>query len=218
MIISLLHPSRGRAHLALQTATYWYNRIGGDINNVEYILSVDLSDPKQDEYINTFNSIPFSKKKLFVSENDTVVQATNIAARESTGDILIYLSDDFHCPSNWDELVKSKINNRIPILLKVDDCYQRFDKDVLTIPIMNRRLYERLGYFWYPEYRSMFVDQDLYWVAKHLGAIVLAPELKFEHMHPVAGKGKHDETYQRSTLNWDQGKALYHRRQQTGFK
>ena len=218
MNITLLHPSRGRPNLALETVCYWHSRVGGDLNNIEYVLSIDLNDPKQFEYGDLFSKIPFHNRMLLINNNDTVVEATNVAAKESTGDILIYLSDDFRCPANWDELIKSKISNRIPALLKVDDCYQRFDKDVLTIPIMNRRLYERLGYFWYPEYRSMFVDQDLYWVAKNLGAIVLAPELKFEHMHPVAGKGKHDETYQRSTANWDQGKALYQRRQQTGFR
>lgn len=216
-MISLLHPSRGRPELARETANYWYYR-ASDPTKVEYILSIDNSDPKKWDYKDRYSEILWPRKKFLLNDNHSVVQATNHAAKQSEGKILLYLSDDFHCPPEWDRLIRLKTKDITnPWLLKVDDCYQRFDKDVLTIPIMSRSLYDTMGYFWHPEYYSMFVDQDLYWTAKNLNAIVMAGDLKFEHMHPVAGKGKHDETYSRSTNNWNQGKELYAKRQMTGF-
>jgi hypothetical protein len=102
-------------------------------------------------------------------------------------------------------------------MLKVDDCLQKFHVPILTIPIMNRVMYERLGYFWNPEYKSMFCDEHLYWVAKKLNAIKLCPHLKFPHEHPSNGKAVTDETYQRSAANWNQGKAVFELHKKQGF-
>jgi len=104
-----------------------------------------------------------------------------------------------------------------PLLLKVDDQLQKFGVDVLTIPIMNRALYDKLGYFFNPIYRSMFCDQDLYHVVNNMGAIRFCPELKFPHEHYCNGKTVRDETYDRSNKNWISGKHTYARRKAQGF-
>jgi hypothetical protein len=82
---------------------------------------------------------------------------------------------------------------------------------------MNRAMYELLGYFWNPEYKSMFVDEDLYWTARKINAVKMCPHLKFPHEHPSNGKAVTDETYQRSAANWNQGKAVFERRKKQGF-
>ena len=212
--ISLLHPSRGRPLKSISTDKYWLDR-AGDVE-VETIVMVDDSDPKAIEYFPLYS--PYNPKHFIVSKNnDSVVQATNRLAEACSGDILIYLSDDFKCPENWGELLVREFEEDRPMLVKVDDCLQRFDVPVLTIPIMNRALYERLGYFWCPQYRSMFVDEDLYWTARKLNALKLAPHLAFPHEHPANGKAPDDETYRRSAANWDQGYSAFQLRKAQGF-
>lgn len=212
MRITLIHPSRGRADQAKATYDYWMSQASGEIE-IEHILSLDYSDPHAGRY-KYFGENSSDVK----SHNECVVEATNEAAKIATGDILIYLSDDFKCPKNWDLLIVERFDfMEIPMLLKVDDCLQKFKADVLTIPIMNRALYKRLGYFWNPMYRSMFVDQDLYWVCANNNWINFAPELKFPHEHYSNGKARRDETYMRSDLNWNQGKELYAKRWREGF-
>lgn len=218
MKISLIHPSRGRAHKATNTYDEWISKAGIE---VEHILSVD----KSDDYMAYFNAhgqfqrdVPGSFSRLLVNDNTSVVEATNKAAKEATGDILIYLSDDFKCPDNWGQLILKEFDGVTePMLLKVDDCLQKFDVPVLTIPIMNRALYERLGYFFHPEYKSMFCDEHLYWVSKKLGALKFAPHLKFPHEHVSIGKAPDDETYRNSAKNWDQGKAAFAKHKALGF-
>lgn len=208
--ISLIHPSRGRPQKAKETYEYWMQNASGTIN-IEHILSLDFSDPSKSDY-HRFD-------KMTTDHNDCVVEATNQAAQIATGDILIYLSDDFKCPKDWDLLIVEKFKDvQEPMLLKVDDVLQRFEADVLTIPIMNRELYKRLGYFWNPLYKSMFVDQDLFWVCANSNWITFAPELKFPHEHYSNGKAKIDPTYTRSDLNWNQGKEIYTKRKMEGFK
>lgn len=211
-MISLLHPSRGRPEQAKATFDYWMKNASGQVE-IEHILSLDYDDPQRTEY-EYFGP----NSRATVDHNSCVVEATNQAAQCAKGDILIYLSDDFKCPENWDLLILQEFGDDAPQLLKVDDCLQPFEKDVLTIPIMNKELYRRLGYFWNPIYKSMFVDQDLYWVCANSNWIAFAKHLKFPHEHYSVGKATRDATYMRSDLNWNQGKEIYRQRKMEGFR
>lgn len=210
-MISLIHPSRGRPQKAKETYDNWVaksysvRRFGKP--DFEHILVVDSDDPKAKEY-----------EGAYIGNHQSVVHATNIGARMANRDILLYLSDDFDCPQDWDLLIQIEFRDFVgPALLKVDDCLQKFHVPVLTIPIMNRAFYLRTGYFWNPLYKSMFVDEDLYWTARKLEALRFAPHLKFPHNHVSIGKAENDETYRRSAANWDQGKEVFRRRKAAGF-
>jgi glycosyltransferase involved in cell wall biosynthesis len=210
MVISLIHPSRGRSLKAIETASTWIDLAG---IQVEHVLSLDESDPSLSKYQREFHGW-----NIIVNNNTSVVEATNRAAKHATGDILLYLSDDFSAFENWGlSVLKEFEGEDRPLLLKVDDCLQKFEVPVLTIPMMNRKLYEKLGYFWHPEYKSMFVDCDLFETVKKMGALKNAKHLKFEHQHVSVGKAPDDETYRNSAKNWEQGKALFAKRKAMGF-
>lgn len=219
MKITLLHPSRGRAEQAFETYKDWIISMKTTME-VEHILSLDSDDTQLERYKELFNST----STVIVNDNDCVVKATNHAAKISTGDILIYMSDDFKCPQAWELLLQEKFEGvEKPMLLKVDDLHegtediQGFDIPVLRIPIMNRFLYEKLGYFWFPEYRSMFVDEDLFWTCENNNWLVKAQELKFEHLHWCNGKAEIDDTYRATEKNWEQGQALFLKRKSENF-
>lgn len=208
MIISLIHPSRGRPFKAKQAIQKWIDKSTG-VHEIEHIISLDTDDKRLHLY-----------KKLFtnpiISDNDCVVEATNKAAKQAKGEILIYLSDDFDCPQNWDLLILNKFINE-PMCLKVDDCLTKFETDIVTIPIMNRALYEKLGYFWNPIYKSMYVDQDLYWTCFNNGWLVNEPELKFPHNHYCNRKTPKDETYIRTDRHTSTGKVIFEQRKKENF-
>lgn len=215
MRFTLIHPSRERATRAKETFDYWIAAASGRFD-IEHILSIDLSDPQ-----NTLYPTLFDKSIVIINDNNCVVQATNHAAKIATGEVLIYLSDDFECPKNWDLQIMTEMDFQKATgswLLKVDDCLQKFDADVLTIPIMSRQLFDQLGYFFHPEYKSMFCDQHLYWICKKHGFMLFAPNLKFPHLHYTNSKSPLDKTYTDSANNWDQGKQLYYKHRLEGFK
>lgn len=214
MKISLIHPSRGRAEKAYNTFMYWL-LCSSLQTHIEHILSIDEDDKDLSKY-----KLLFTKSTIIVNKNMNVVEAANRAAEVCTGEIIIYLSDDFICPKEWDKILItefSKHNNSEPIILKVDDCLQKFHVDILTIPIMNRALYTKLGYLWHPEYKSMFVDQDLFWTCKNNNWIVFMPELQFAHHHYSNGKAVKDNTYMLSNQHWDSGKLTYAKRKAENF-
>lgn len=210
---TLIHPSRGRSRQALNTLRYWKENASRKYT-IEHILSLDSDDPDLSNYM-----VNFSDSIKVIENNTCVVEATNAAAKKAKGKILIYLSDDFMCPTNWDEFILSKTNHLANTnwLLKVNDCLQKFETPVLTIPIMSKELYNTLGYFWHPDYKSMWVDVDLYFVCKNNNWIINAPELNFSHLHYSIGAAPKDETYSRSDMHWDQGKTIYEKRQALNF-
>lgn len=177
----------------------------------ELIVSLDTSDPLLKEYHKLYSG-------AIVNDNTCVVEATNKAAAQAKGDILVYLSDDFACFPNWGVALIEEFEKYIgATLLKVDDCLQEFHVAVLTIPIMNKECYNKLGYFFHPGYKSMFVDEHLYWRTKKLGFLKFAPHLRFEHKHVSVGKAQDDDTYRRSSANWNQGKAMLAEHRRMGF-
>lgn len=216
-MISLIHPSRGRPQKSFMNAQKWVQYAGVD---VELIVINDLDDSTHKNYGMWYQSFSSSDIRFarLVGNHTSVVNASNMGAAKSTGDILVYLSDDFDCPNDWGKLVVDEFTkHKGPTLIKVDDCLQNFSTAVLTIPMMNRELYDKLGYLWHPGYKSMFCDEHLYWRARKLGALQYAPHLKFEHRHVSVGKAEDDETYRRSAANWNQGKALFAQHKAAGF-
>lgn len=196
-MISLIHPSRGRPQKSYDNAMMWM-RLSGVLT--ELIVSLDHDDPKLPEYQKLYSGV-------IIGQNEGLVQATNRAAAQAKGDILVYLSDDFACFPNWGQALVAEFEKYTgPTLIKVDDCLQEFHVQVLTIPIMNKACHNLLGYFFHPGYRSMHCDEHLYHRARKLGVLKMAPHLKFEHKHVSVGKAEDDETYRRSSANWDQGK------------
>lgn len=183
--------------------------------DVEYLLSIDSTDPRREDYIRLFEK---ESIRPFIDNNKSVVDATNFVAKQCHGEILVYLSDDFDCPNHWDAHLQQQFRDvKAPTLLKVDDCLQNFRVGVVTIPIMNRALYKKLRYFWHPEYLSMHVDVDLYETCAKHGFLQLAKHLKFPHDHHSIGKAPRDETYTRSEGNWNQGLEVINRRRAEGF-
>lgn len=217
MKISLIHPSRGRAIKALETRNSWLKKSGvsNHADYIQHIISIDEDDPDSLKYAELF----FADSVLISNSTNTVVAATNKAASKSTGEILIYLSDDFDCPDNWAVKLIQKFAEfqSLPALLKVHDDLQGFDVRVLTIPIMNKALYNKLGYFFHPEYKSMFCDQHLYEICAKNNWLHFAPDLIFPHNHCSIGKADNDTTYIRSAQNWDQGKELYAKHKSQNF-
>ena len=223
MRITLIHPSRSRPEMAHANYLNWLAKSEAHTNGtskiiIEHILSLDLDEPRYDDYVRLFGA------HHIVRENPSdgyVVGATNAAAKYATGNILIYLSDDFDCPKHWDRLIADKMDINLEQILKVDDCLQPMGVAVLTIPIMTKAFYNRFGYFFYPEYKSMFCDEDLYHVARIINGLVFAADLKFPHLHPSNPtkelQGTSDNTYNRSNGMWTQGQTLHTKRRLNNY-
>jgi len=203
-MISCIHPSRSRPSLAAQTAKKWIDKIGLPLESFEYILSIDTDEPHHDLYRKEFDKLP--KCRIITRQNRSCIDAINNAAKEAVGDIFVVVSDDFDCPEGWGLELLAHLEGKEDYIVKIDDGHQPV---IITLPIMDRKYYDRFGYIYFDGYLHNFCDTDMTAVAHLLGRVVEVP-MKFEHDHPVWNKNiLRDELYKRNDKTFQSGKRTY---------
>lgn len=207
MKISLIHPSRGRAELAKHVYDNWMDKADNP-ESIEYILSIDTNDPQRVDYLFTFDC------EVIVNGNKSAIEAINNAAKVATGELLIVVSDDFDCQKGWDTKLLSYLKGKEDFIVKTYDGLQPW---LITLPIMDRKYYERFGYIYYPEYKHMFCDTEMTCVGDLLDKTILVP-LLFQHKHYTqAGGIKKDAISVKNDATWGQGEKLYLSRIKNNF-
>jgi len=205
MRISLIHPSRSRATKAIEIAKKWIHEAG---EPVDYILSIDSDDPEKALYYHLFLG-----RRIILKENRSAIDAINNAAKESTGDILIVMSDDFDCPSQWATSLLHLVEGRTDWIAKTHDGIQRW---IITLPIMDRVYYNRFGYVYHPDFSHMFCDTEMSAVADLLGRRINL-DMKFPHNHYSVGKAERDEINIRADKTWGQGEYTFMKHYRNNF-
>lgn len=215
-MITIIHPTRGRKKIALDTAWKWL-ACADDPFNIEYIFSVDNNDTEK------WTSVIYMQPKgvensihaLLVTKNDnnSAIGAINNAAKVAAGDILIVVSDDTDCPEHWDTLLLKELEGKSDFCAKVDDGLQ---PTLVTMPVMDRIYYERYNYIYNPNYFHMFCDQELTAVAIMTDKYLKLP-LTFNHLHYSTGKSPKDAINEKNDLSWPQGEGLFNERLKTNF-
>ena len=209
---SLIHPSRGRVDAAQRAIARVGRLRASRPDRIEYLLSVDASDDSA-----AYRAVAEREGvHIVVGPNRSPVEAVERAARVTAGRILIVVSDDFGCPPGWDELLLAVSDGHTGFGVLVHD---GMDARIMTLPIIDRAMYERLGHLYCPRYQSMFVDDDLTEAVRRFGHLVDARHLLFPHRHVTVGLAPDDETYRRQhrVEVWWQGWRMFQRRKATNF-
>lgn len=202
MKISLIHPSRNRPEQAAETAKHWLSNMFSVLNLADYTLSIDSTDSKLNDYKEKF----IGGFNVIISDNNNVVEAANIGAKQAKGDILVLVSDDFECYPDWDIDLINHFTEHKNNVLKTNDGLQGW---IVTLPIMDREYYESCGYIYYPEYKHMFCDTEMTHKAELEGKLHKRMDLLFKHNHYTQGETKKDEVNDKANLTWEQGEKIY---------
>lgn len=207
MKFSLVHPSRQRVEKCKEAINNWTSRFSNSVHTFEYILSVDNDDEMLEEYRALAKK---SGANIVINNNTCCVEAANYGATFAKGDIIILVSDDFCPPYNYDIILGAYFKNE-PQIFQIDDT---ITKSIITLPIINRAAYDELKFVYYPEYKSMFADNDLRLVAESRGWLVDITFVKFEHRHWVNNLAEKDDAYirQNSDEFWKHGSEVFERR------
>jgi len=199
-MITVIHPSKNRPQRAFDT----YDKIVIGANyEFEYILSIDADERDGAEYKKLFGN---EKVTIIESDSTNVVEAVNIGAKRSKGDILLLLSDDFdEMPKGWDSMIIEATKDKEFWFLKTFDGANDW---LITLPIMDRKAYEYLGYLYNPLYKHMFADTDQTCLGDLMDITITRNDILFKHNHYLVANNK-DSVNEKADATWEQGEKAY---------
>lgn len=201
--ISILHPSRSRPEQAAISGE-WMASIRGT-ENWEYILSLDSTDIKLDSYFKFGSTKKYLNAQAIINDNSNIVDAVNNAAKVSSGDIIIVISDDFLCFPGWNVAITEALKGKSGVL----KTYDGIQKWIVTLPIMTRDYYESQGYIYHPSYFHMFSDSDQTHKADLQKKLIIRNDIVFKHNHYSIGGQPKDEVNKKADSTWAQGEKVY---------
>jgi GT2 family glycosyltransferase len=221
-LFSILHPS-ARPDAWRKVYDDWMSKCV-DPSQVEYVL---VADERWgfNRYDETLRFCPNFRQGQFDNlvwnrARRCYVDAVNTAAKAATGQILIVIADDQFACEEWDrELlsaprgismsVEHEANNKREFVVEVSTgTPDEHNRGIFVMPIVSRARYERLGYLFYPEYESMYADNDLCSHARQDGVVIDARHLMFPHKHPLFSK---------EPMEWDAAYIAQNRREAFEF-
>jgi len=205
-----------------QMHPYWIGR-SKNPSNIKTHIAVNV-EPHSDtikEYFKSNNQqyriITVNTDKIGVCYPSYQLSSTT---EGQSGDIVVFASDDFLPPQNWDEYLISKLENRDGGLM-VRDGYQLPDSSnmqypAITIPIMTWGCFEKLNKTIYsPVYTHMYSDCELYINLKDMGLLIderMTDTTVFEHLHHAAGKRKADQLDVQYHVKWKEDEYTWNKR------
>lgn len=148
--------------------------------------------------------------RIWYAPPGSKVQAINSFIVNKDFDVLIHLTDDSRPECvDFDEAIAGMLERDIwPKLLH---CFDGYQMEKCSNPIMNRALYEKLGYIYSPAYESNFAKNDLtkmceragnwlYWhktLIRHEGIRVTGQDATFKRNNSEEIFMKDQETYRK---------------------
>ena len=146
-------------------------------------------------------------------------QLSSVLESEKDSDIVVFASDDFLPPENWDEYLISKLDG-VDGCLFVPDGYQLEDSSnmidpCITIPLMTFGCLKKLNkIIYHPAYNHMFSDNELFLNCKELGMIINGYHdgIQFLHVHHSAGLRGVDEVDRRYHMKWKDDQEVWNKR------
>jgi hypothetical protein len=217
--LMIVHPSRGRPVKATAAIRQIIGTMTTDIP-FTYYLSLDRDDPCLAKYK---EFAEFAKiEQLVIGDNpNEVVQATNrAAAMIEDEDLILCQTDDYFFGLGWDATLFEFIEslNTDTFLIHCPDAPN--GKGISIPQILSAKLYRKLGYVFYPEYISMYADNDLYECARAMGVVETLLNWQFDHRHPIYGYGSKDDTHKRTGRPeaFKIGKQILNKRRKRKFR
>lgn len=191
-----------------------------DKNNIKTIVAVNWEEHK--EILKDYQDI--DEIKVIDTKNKIGVcypsyqLSSNLNCNDDS-DIIVFASDDFLPPDNWDLYLKNKFSG-IDGCLFVPDGYQLEDSSnmidpCITIPLMTYGCLKRLNnIIYHPAYNHMFSDNELYLNCKELGMLINGyhDNIQFLHVHHSAKLRNPDHLDQQYHHKWQVDQEMWNKR------
>ena len=219
MRLLIKFPTRNRKSKFF-TVLEQYQTLCEDIENTFFLITLDNDDEEMNspEVVNIFST--FKNIKYVYGDSTSKIHAINRDLEtENEWDIVLLASDDMTPKvKGYDNIIRNKMEEHYPDtdgILWFNDGHQ--GTTLNTLSILGKKYYERFNYIYYPEYKSMWSDNEFMSVGNILEKQTYFDEVIIEHEHPDWGFGGKDSIHIKNVENETHDKNLFLNRQSNKF-
>ena len=219
MRLLIKFPTRNRKSKFF-TVLEQYQTLCEDIENTFFLITLDNDDEEMNspEVVNIFST--FKNIKYVYGDSTSKIHAINRDLEtENEWDIVLLASDDMTPKvKGYDNIIRNKMKEHYPDtdgILWFNDGHQ--GTTLNTLSILGKKYYERFNYIYYPEYKSMWSDNEFMSVGNILEKQTYFDEVIIEHEHPDWGFGGKDSIHIKNVENETHDKNLFLNRQSHKF-
>jgi hypothetical protein len=219
MKLLIKFPTRNRKNKFFKVLKQYQN-LCEDIENTQFLITLDNDDDDMNssEVNDIFNT--FKNVKVVYGNSDSKIHAINRDIElANEWDIVLLASDDM-VPKvkGYDNIIRNKMKEFYPdtdVILWFNDGHQ--GNKLNTLCILGKKYYDRFGYIYHPEYKSLWSDNEFMMVGNLLGKQTYFDELIIKHEHPDCGYGVRDSIHQLNFKNENHDKLLFTTRKENNF-
>lgn len=194
--LAIIVPTRGRPENIQKVIAAWDFTNAWD--HADLILAVDADDPEIGGYLKLVTAIDLGVKTLSVPTWIPMVHKLDAAARDAAPDYFaIGFAGDDHLPQTigWAERYLTVLRELGTGMVYGDDGYQ--GAKLSTEWAVTADAVRALGRMVPAPVEHMYCDNSMMDLYGGAGALRHLPEVRIEHMHPIAGKAESDDQYKR---------------------
>ena len=219
MKLLIKFPTRNRKNKFFKVLKKYQN-LCEDLTNTYFLITLDNDDESMlpsevDQIFRTFKNV----KVIYGNSNSKIHAINRDIELVDDWDIVLLASDDM-VPKvkGYDNVIRDKMKENYPDtdgVLWFNDGHQ--GNKLNTLSILGKKYYDRFGYIYYPEYKSVWSDNEFMMVGNLLGKQTYFDEVIIEHEHPDWGYGNRDVIHQINYNNENHDKLLFMKRKENNF-
>jgi hypothetical protein len=184
MKLFIKYPTKYRPQKSIETLKQ-YVKLADDMSNIKILVSLDYDDTSVKDELYTSIHPNITVKR---GPSEGKIAAINRDIPEASSfDILLLASDDM-IPNvyGYDTVIRDSMTQFFPDtdgVLFFNDGYVGYKLN--TLVICGSKYYQRFGYIYYPEYKSLYCDNEFMDTANRLGKQVYLNKVIIKHEHPA---------------------------------
>lgn len=219
--ILIKYPSRSRRGRFLNGLDSILENIH-DQENFQILVTADFDDTDMRDLPQYVTEHPNIRVQYGTSESKIHAVNRDMEFADDDWDIVVVTSDDIYFTFyGFDELIRSEMANNFP----QGDGYLHFrEKDsgeVLNImTVCDKTYYNRFGYIYHPDYKSLWADNEQMEVAKMLGRYAYIPTTIIVHKNPAYteyGMERDEMFNHQQEIGWTVDQQTYFNRKNKNF-
>ena len=201
-------PTRNRKNKFFKVLRQYQN-LCEDLDNTYFLITLDNDDESMnssdvEDIFNTFKNV----KVIYGTSNSKIHAVNRDIELVNDWDIVLLASDDMTPKvKGYDNIIRNKMKefySDTDGILWFNDGHM--GNKLNTLCILGKKYYDRFGYIYHPEYKSVWSDNEFMLVGNLLGKQTYFEQVIIEHEHPDWGYGGRDEIHQNNSKNENQDK------------